>query len=495
MEQTVSQTDRVLRPRLVLAGTHSGAGKTTLTLGVMAALHRRGLRVQGYKVGPDYIDPGYHQGATGRQSRNLDSWMMSKQTLLEVFLRSSAEADISIIEGVMGYFDGKDPLSDTGSTAEVSQVLQAPVVLVVDAGGMARSAAAVVRGFQSLEAQPRIAGVIVNRVGSEGHFRLIQAAVEQECNIPVLGYLQTDPDLKLPERHLGLIPAVERGELSFLFDRVAAAVEQTVNLDGILQLAQQAVTLRQGKPQLFLDSASPPQVTIAVAKDVAFNFYYPENLELLEHAGARLVFFSPLAGETVPAQADGLYLGGGFPEEFAAQLSGNSQVLASVRECIQRGMPTFAECGGYMFLTRSITNHQGDTYPMVGVIPAHVVMESRLMALGYREVVAVHDTPLLRTGEVARGHEFHYSRLEVAEGVATSQYPPAYRMKSLRQDKLDGYGRDNLVAGYAHLHFASHPEMARRFVAACQAFQQGHHEEPLSGNIKWDNFNGEDMGK
>ncbi|RIV29406.1 cobyrinate a,c-diamide synthase [Alicyclobacillaceae bacterium I2511] len=481
MKQAASQTDRVQRPRLVLAGTHSGAGKTTLTLGVMAALHRRGLRVQGYKVGPDYIDPSYHQGATGRQSRNLDSWMMCKQTMLDIFLRSSAEADISIIEGVMGYFDGLDPLRDTGSTAEVSQALQAPVVLVVDAGGMARSAAAVVRGFQSLEAQPRIAGVIVNRVGSVGHFRLLQAAVEQVCHIPVLGYLQTDPDLKLPERHLGLIPALERGELSSLFDRVVAAVEQTVDLDKLLQLAQGAVTLRLEKSQLFLGPVSPPQVSLAVAKDVAFNFYYPENLELLEHAGARLVFFSPLAGEVVPAEADGLYLGGGFPEEFAAQLSGNSQVLASVRECIQRGMPTFAECGGYMFLTQSITNHQGDTYPMVGVIPAHVVMESRLMALGYREVVAVHDTPLLQMGEVARGHEFHYSRLVMAEGVTVSQYPPAYQMKSLRQDKLDGYGKDNLVAGYAHLHFASHPEMARRFVAACQVFQRGRQVKHRSG--------------
>ncbi len=259
------------RPRIVIAGVSSGAGKTTVTLGVMAALRRRGLSVQGFKVGPDFIDPSYHSAVTGRLSRNLDSWMMDHAVVREVFERGGEGADISVIEGVMGLYDGKEPLSNSGSTAEVSLLLHAPVILVVNVSSMARSAAAVVLGFQQLDPAVRVAGVIVNRVGSVGHYELVKAAIEQVCDIPVVGYLARHDDLQIPERHLGLIPALERGELTPLFDALAAAVEETVELGRILQLAQASSLWEASAPQLFVGTPRAPAVTIAVARDSAFN--------------------------------------------------------------------------------------------------------------------------------------------------------------------------------------------------------------------------------
>ena len=294
--------------RIVIAGTNSGAGKTTVTLGLMAALRRLGLTVQGFKVGPDYIDPSYHTALTGRPSRNLDTWMLAPHVVRELFQRGSQGADISVIEGVMGMYDGKDPLSNTGSTAEVSQLLQAPVLLVVNVSSMARSAAAVVLGFQQLEPQVRIAGVIANRVGSKGHYELVKAAIEQVCGVPVVGYLSKQETLQIPERHLGLVPALERGEMAGLFAALADAVEATVDIDRILDIAGQAAPLPAPEPTLFAGSKREPMVTIAIARDLAFNFYYPENLELLEWYGARLVTFRPLDGESVPDDADGVYI-------------------------------------------------------------------------------------------------------------------------------------------------------------------------------------------
>lgn len=459
------------RSRIVIAGVSSGTGKTTVTLGLMAALRRRGLAVQGFKVGPDYIDPSYHTAVTGRSSRNLDTWMMDHEVVREIFDRGSAEADVSVIEGVMGMFDGKDPLSNAGSTAEVALLLQAPVILVVNVSSMARSAAAIVLGFQHLEPQLQLAGVIVNRVGSHGHYALVKAAIEKECRVPVIGYLTKHEHLSIPERHLGLIPAIERGELSPLFGALATAIEETVDVDRVLQLAADSPAWNPPVPTLFAGRAADPMVTVAVAKDSAFNFYYAENLELLQWYGAAIRYFSPLRGEKIPEEACGLYIGGGFPEEFAEELGSQKAVLDDVKKRIADGLPTFAECGGFMFLTDAIVTRDQVEHPMVGVIPAVVKMQPRLSSFGYRDATMLQSSVLLPEGASLRGHEFHYSTVEYKE----EEVPHAYRAQGLRGTSQEGYGRANLLAGYTHFHFASNPQAVLNFLRHCTAYAERSH--------------------
>ncbi|PYE50781.1 cobyrinic acid a,c-diamide synthase [Paenibacillus barcinonensis] len=477
--------DHQAAPRLIIAGTGSGAGKTTVTLGLMKALAQRGLRVQGFKCGPDYIDPTYHTAVTGRASRNLDAWMTSPDYVRETFARASAGHDISIIEGVMGLYDGKDPLSNTGSTAEIAMVTQTPVILVVDVRSMARSAAAIVLGFQQLEPELHIAGVIVNRCGSAGHYTIVKKAIEQMCGIPVVGWLKRDEDMSIPERHLGLVPAIERGELEPLFQRAADVLLEGTDLDLLLELAASAppLQLQTHRTAIENDTEQPSQATpqqkhnftdtcqpvIAVARDAAFNFYYPDNLELLEAAGARLQYFSPLAGEGIPAEADSVYLGGGFPEEFAAVIAGNENFLNGLREAVRTGMPLFAECGGYMVLGETLTDREGVTYTMAGIIPAQVQMQKKRAALGYREASAVQDSFLLKQGEVLRGHEFHYSTMTYRE---EGEIPYAYETKGLRGLKQEGYASGSVVAGYTHIHLGSYPAAAQRWVHHCNAYRQ-----------------------
>lgn len=497
--------------RIVIAGTGSGTGKTTVTLGIMAALSAKGLTVQGFKCGPDYIDPTYHTAVTLRQSRNLDSWMLDLDTVRELFVRGAEGADLAVVEGAMGLYDGRDPLSDEGSTAHIAQTLEAPVVLVVNVQSMARSAAAVVRGFQMFSPGVRIAGVIANKAGSDSHCRLVREAIERECGIPVIGCLKREDTIEIPERHLGLIPSIERGELKPLLDRLGEVVAAGVDLDLLLDLAQ-CPPLRP-EPRLFV----PPRVkregaVIAVAKDSAFHFYYPEHMELLEAYGARIVYFSPLADEGVPEDANGLYIGGGFPEEFAERLTACEQARASIRACIEGGMPTLAECGGYMYLTEAIRDTSGRTFPMVGVLPGEVAMQKRLAALGYRDVAGHRGNFLLGEGESARGHEFHYSvyvpsqtegsddgREEVAgdhgrEEADKEALAPALgqtktpRLALVREQgdvpsyaymatgrlgtKADGWSSRNLVASYVHVHFGSNPQIAERWIAACIRYRQ-----------------------
>ncbi|MDQ0338385.1 cobyrinic acid a,c-diamide synthase [Caldalkalibacillus uzonensis] len=450
--------------RIIIAGTGSGVGKTTLTLGLMAALKKRGYTVQGFKCGPDYIDPTYHTAVTGRPSRNLDSWMFNEGVVKAILKRGSAGADISIIEGVMGFYDGKSPLNNRGSTAEISLITHSPVLLVVNCHSMARSAAAIVKGFQALEPAVNIVGVVANKVGSSGHFRLVRQAIEQECGIPVIGYLERNDKVQIPERHLGLVPAIERGELDTFFDQLAEWVSQTVDVEQVLSLAQ-AEPLIGADASLFQPKCEP-QVQIAVAKDAAFNFYYPENLELLEAYGAKLAFFSPLAGEPIPSGSAGLYIGGGFPEEFAAELAGQTKVKASVKQAIENGMPTLAECGGFMYLTESIETTEGKVHDMVGIIPGKVKMQDKLAALGYREVTGESGNYLLPDGGQAKGHEFHYSVFE-----RHRDFPAAYRTSGLRGKKAEGIRYKGLIAGYTHLHFASTPDLVERWIEACLEWQ------------------------
>lgn len=457
------------RPRFVIAGTGSGVGKTTFTLGLMAAFKKRGLQVQGFKAGPDYIDPSYHTAITGRKSRNLDSWMVSPDTMKEIFLRGSEGSDLSIIEGVMGFYDGKDPRTNQGSTAEISEYLRSPVILVMNASSIARSAAAIVLGFQQLSSQVNIAGVIVNQVGSIGHYQLVKTAVEQECHIPVLGYLEKNDELMIPERHLGLIPAVERGELQPLFQQLSDLIEERIDLDSLLKIAEGAPDLEESDPVIFNPQhQQEKKVQIAVALDEAFNFYYPENLELLEWHGAELVYFSPLHGDQIPEEADGLYIGGGFPEEFAERLEQHISVKEDIRRRIADGLPTLAECGGYMYLAQSIFDHQGVQHEMAGVIPIQIRMQKQLAALGYREVTSLTDHLLLKKGEKARGHEFHYSSPELVQ----DDYPYANEVNGLGGSRFDGYTKGNLLAGYTHFYFASNPAVVVHWLEKIEEYRQ-----------------------
>jgi cobyrinic acid a,c-diamide synthase len=451
--------------RLVIAGTGSGVGKTTLTIGLMSAFMKKGYTVQGFKCGPDYIDPSYHTAVTGRRSRNLDSWMLSHDTVKEILKRGSTGVDISIIEGVMGFYDGKDPKTNQGSTAEISMLTESPVILVVNCASMARSAAAIVKGFQAFADGVNVVGVIANQVGSEGHYKLVKTAIEQECSIPVVGYLKRETEIEIPERHLGLIPSVERGELDPFFDQLGELISATVDIEQLYDLSQ--TTLIEIEDSPLFQKKKHPFIRIAVARDSAFNFYYQENMELLEANGAELVYFSPLAGEVLPENVDGLYIGGGFPEEFAEDLSKNEHVKASIREAIEQGLPTLAECGGFMFLTESIRTTEGITYPMVGIIPGAINMQNRLAALGYREILGEQGNFLIGEGDTAKGHEFHYSTFH----PNIEEVPYAYQTKGMRGIQQEGYMQGNLVAGYTHIHFASCPRVVENWVHKCSEWK------------------------
>ncbi|WP_078553021.1 cobyrinate a,c-diamide synthase [Bacillus alkalicellulosilyticus] len=466
-----------MQRRIVIAGTNSGVGKTTITLGLLAAFRSKGLSVQGFKCGPDYIDPSYHTAVTGRHSRNLDSWMLTHDIVKDIFVEASTGADLSIIEGVMGFYDGKSPESNVGSTAEISQLLGAPVILVVNIGSMARSAAAIVKGFQLLDENIDIAGIIVNQAGSEGHYQLCKTAIEKECDVPVLGYLLRGDTPTIPERHLGLIPAIERGELDNFFTSLGEVMKERIDLDHIYELSGQ--TLEVSSSHSLFSSPKEKSVRLAVAHDSAFNFYYIENLQLLETAGAELVYFSPLAGDSLPEDIEGLYIGGGFPEEFAKELSEHQLLKEEIKEAILNELPVFAECGGYMYLTETLTTTAGQTYPMVGAIKGEVTMQKSLAALGYREVTSLHESIILAKGEKARGHEFHYSTY-----IGKAETEQAYHLKALRKEGKEGFFLPNVVAGYTHLHFASNPTIATRFIAACQSYQskKGLHNETTTTN-------------
>ncbi|MFS0576598.1 cobyrinate a,c-diamide synthase [Sporosarcina sp. 179-K 3D1 HS] len=451
--------------RLVIAGTGSGVGKTTVTIGLMAALMRKGLTVQGFKCGPDYIDPSYHTAVTKRVSRNLDSWMLGRDTVLDIFTHASRDADISIMEGVMGFFDGKDPKTDVGSTADISVITKSPVLLVVNCASMARSAAAIVKGFQTLSSEPNIVGVIANRVGSEGHFNIVKTAIEQECGVPVVGYLKRENGIEIPERSLGLIPSIERGELDPFFDQLGELVSQTVDLDKLLEISA-VEPLSFPEADSIFTRVRDPLVRIAVAKDAAFNSYYKENFELLESYGAELISFSPLANEPVPHDCDGLYIGGSLPAEFVPAVSNSEQTKQSILDVIADGMPTFAEGGGFSYLTESITMTDGNVAEMAGVIPGNVTMHTSLKAIGYREIKGCADNFLLPSNREAKGHEFHYSTFEPNFPIKH-----AYETKGMRGMKADGVATENLVAGFPQFHFATCLEMVETWIDTCKVYQ------------------------
>ena len=441
-------------PRLVIAGSHSGAGKTTVTLALLAALKTRGRRVQAFKVGPDFIDPGHHAALTGRPSRNLDGWMLGPTVSRQIFLKAAVGADLSIIEGMMGLFDGSSPTDEKGSTAEAAKLLDAPVLLVVDGSAMARSAAALVSGFTRFDPALDVAGVLFNKISGDGHYQLLKEAVEAETKLSVVGYLQSDTTLTIPDRHLGLVTALEQAGSS-LYSRLAEAAGKTVDLDKIEALTNAAGEL-SGEP-LAARKTVGGSVRVGVAYDPAFCFYYPENLELLESEGAKLIRFSPLYDPVLP-DVELLYLGGGYPELHAEALARNESMRTAIHRFAVNGGAIYAECGGMMYLMGTIRDFEGHSHEMVGLFPGEAAMHRSNLVLGYRELEITKPCVLGGPGTKARGHEFHYSSLVGAEAL---EYGCMITDARGRHRGQDGLITGNTLALYTHLHFAGQPSLAR----------------------------------
>jgi cobyrinic acid a,c-diamide synthase len=444
---------------LIVAGTHSGAGKTTVAIALMAALRQRGLRVQPFKVGPDFIDPGHHTVVCGRESRNLDTWMLSPSEVLSTYHRASADADVAVIEGVMGLFDGRGPDDPRGSTADVARLLGAPVLLVVDAAGSAGSVAAVVKGFSEFDPAVHVVGVICNRVAGPGHYQYLEPAIRKHTRVAPLGWLPRRPEWHVTERHLGLTVAEDIDDGAGRWKQLGRAFVETVDLDRLLNLCQASggreppVGVQEQKADT---PRSPARHRVAVARDRAFCFYYPENLEWLEAAGGAIVPFSPLADAALPPNIRLLYLGGGYPELHAETLAANQRVRESIRRFHAGGGTIYAECGGLMFTCRELVDMSGRSFPMLDLLPARTVMQPRRAALGYVTLRSTRDSPLGPAGTVARGHEFHYSRLEPLGALTyAAELDPGRG-----EPRPDGLMCGKLWAGYAHLHFGSNPAIA-----------------------------------
>jgi len=450
-------------PRLLIGATGSGAGKTTTTIGLIAALRTRGLTVAAFKCGPDYLDPTYHARVNGGVSHNLDGWMMGREAVVATLARAADNADIAIIEGMMGLFDGASPIADEGSSAEIAKWLAAPVILVTDASGMARTVAAVAHGFTHFDPALQLAGLICNRVGGRGHLDLLRMASRE---VPIVGGLPETASARFPERHRGLFSANEQHVPRELLEQWGRLASEWLDLDKIIAIARAAAPLELPAD---LDPASngAPRCRIGVALDDAFHFYYEDNLRRLEALGAEMVNFSPARDRKLPA-VDGLYFGGGYPEAVAHELSSNQSMIAEVREFAARGGPIYAECGGLMYLTRAIRTLDGATFPMVGLIPADAVMHDRLQAIGYVEIETIAPSLLGPAGLRFRGHQFRYSTLAPAPGGIEHTY--SVRPK-WGDEFTEGYRSGNLLASYVHAHWASNPSAAAGLVHSCVQFR------------------------
>ena len=443
----------VSQPRIVVAATRSGDGKTTVATGLMAALRAAGLRVSAHKVGPDYIDPGYHAAATGRPGRNLDPWLVGEERIAPLFLHGARGADIAIVEGVMGLFDGAAGRGDFASTAHVARLLDAPIVLVVTASGAGRSIAATVHGFATFDPAVRIAGVVLNQVSSARHEQILREALA-DAGIPVLGALPAEAILRTPSRHLGLVPAAERrAEVRDWLPPLRELVAGHVDLERLTAIARSAPPLT-ALPWSAADHAGADgaPVRVAVAAGPAFTFGYAEHAELLAAAGAEVAEFDPITAGTLPDGTDALVVGGGFPELYAAELAANVGLRAEVRDRVAAGMPVIAECAGLLWLGREL-----DGSPQCDALPAAATMTGKL-TLGYREAVALASSPLAPAGTVVRAHEFHRTVSAPAHGPS-----PAWR---LSDGSEHGWASDSLLASYLHVHWAGIPAAAGRLVAA-----------------------------
>ena len=449
----------------ILAATQSGSGKTTFSMGLMAALRSQGHTVQPFKVGPDYIDPMYHTAACGRSSRNLDAFMLPEDVLRYLFAKNSADADVAVVEGVMGLYDGLRPDGIEGSSAHVGQILQAPVVLLVNARGMSLSLAALINGFRDFalakSGRPlAVAGVLLNNLKNEMSYQYAKQIVERECGLPVFGWLPNLPEAALSERHLGLLCSGEVGDLPQKLQMLAEQICAHCDLPALLAATQMQQPPARPEPPL---PASLPErgcapVRIGLARDAAFNFYYQDSLELLEQLGAQLVPFSPLADDALPPDLDGLILGGGYPELYLPKLSANISLRRQIKELIIQGIPTIAECGGFMYLHQFIENEAGKRFPMVGIIDGGCYPKGKLVRFGYAELRAERENVLCRQGEGFKIHEFHYWESNNSGNDFLAQKPCRDKQWHC------GHGGKNLYAGFPHCHFYSEPFLDRKSV-------------------------------
>jgi cobyrinic acid a,c-diamide synthase len=446
----------------LVAGTASGVGKTTITVGLISALRRRGLTVQPFKVGPDYIDTSYHARAAGRASRNLDLWLTSPAVMRALYCRAMRQAQVAVVEGVMGLFDGRLGGQGEASSAHVGREVGLPVVLVVDAAKISWSAGALVLGYRSFDPHLKLVGVILNRVGGPRHAAELTASIEGRAGVPVLGWLPRDPRLAVPERYLGLIPTAEGSVADTYFQAAEQGVATGVDLERLLALAD-TTPPREQAYDLFPSNPARPQAAIAVAHDRAFSFYYQDSLDLLEAWGAELVPFSPLEDPNLPEGVGGMFIGGGFPELFARELSANASLLASLRTAAERDLALYAECGGLMLLGRSLVDAEGQRHQMAGLVPLDSSLGGPRLTIGYREATVARGSLLLESGETVRAHEFHWSALERPAPPSTAAY--------LVDGEVEGYASGNTLASYLHLHLAALPDglLARRFVARATA--------------------------
>ena len=451
----------------LLGATQSNSGKTTLAMALMAALTKKGKRVQPFKVGPDYIDPMYHKEATGRASRNLDSFMLKEDTISYLFQKNAANADAAIVEGVMGLYDGRSGFSKEGSSAHIAEILDLPVILIVNGNGMSLSVAALINGFRDFSPTTRIGGVILNQVKNDSGYQHLKEIIETTCHLPVFGYLPKDERFALNDRHLGLYCSNEIENLQEKLDILAEAVCDHCDLDALLKAT--AYDKPAVKPVPLPEPLSE-KVKIGVARDAAFNFYYQDGLDLLEELGAEIVPFSPLTDSAVP-EVHGLYFGGGYPEMNLDALSANESFMESLKQKLNDGMPCYAECGGYIYLGKSMT-YEGKTRALTGYFPFDFAMTDRLQRFGYMEAKIEKGTILSPEDELTiRGHEFHYTKRVDEEAL-----PAVYHVSKQRRTKTvtweEGYRINNTVGGYPHFHFYANPAFAKNFLTAASKYRR-----------------------
>ncbi|QEK11807.1 cobyrinate a,c-diamide synthase [Crassaminicella thermophila] len=455
-------------PRFVLAGTQSGVGKTTISIGIMAAFKKRGLNVQPFKVGPDYIDPAFHSFVTKNKSRNLDSWMIKPNIIMSLFLKNSLCKDISIVEGVMGLYDGYGTKKDEGSTAHVSKIIQAPVILIVDGKGMSSSAAAQVLGYKLYDECVDIKGIIINNISGDSHYNLLKESIERDTKIKCVGYLRSNAHIALESRHLGLIPSVELKGLEKKIEEIAEMVEETIDLDALIMIANEAKSIEYQPPKV---KEIVKNINIGVALDKSFNFYYEDNLDLLKDLGANLIYFSPIEDEDLPENLHGLYIGGGFPEVFAKELEKNIKMREKIKEAIKNGIPTYAECGGFMYLSKAITTLEDEKYEMVGIFDTEAKMTKRLQRFGYVHVNIEKPCAIAKEKNHVKAHEFHRSMID-----ENTQNEYVYVVDKIRNgEKIKtwkcGLKKYNALGAYAHIHFYSNTGIAKDFIENCMLYR------------------------
>ena len=444
--------------KILIAGTNSGVGKTTISLGIMQALTKRNLKVQPYKVGPDYIDPSYHTFITGRDSRNLDSYMLDDEKIKYIFKNASKDADISVIEGVMGLYDGFGIDLNSCTSSYTSKILKSPVILVINGKAMSSSAAAMVLGYKELDKEVNIKGVIVNNVKTKNHYELIKESIEKYCNVEVLGYFPPNEKFKLDSRHLGLVPSVEIEALTEKFYDLGSEIEKYINIDRLIEISESEeieTSFELNELPKFKNKS------IAVAYDKAFNFYYKENLELLNQMNIEIKTFSPLYDEIIP-KADCIYIGGGFPEVFAKELGINKKMRESIKKAHENNVPIYAECGGLMYLGEKLLDLDGNEYEMVGIFEGISKMTKSLKRFGYCDGIAKVDTVFSNKGDIIKGHEFHHSEFNSNEECS-------YKMVKKRGNKIvdewyGGYSKGNTLATYLHTHFYNNLDSIIKFV-------------------------------